>query len=474
MRKCLFICIIIFLSIGILSIEEIVTHQKSERTSTNNKTPDRFFMISNALKSTVKLQIYLKPKLINDSYDILTIPREYYDKSRQYTKICSGIIVSKDGYILTVAHTIANATRILVQLHDKQQSEANIVGIDPDTDLAVLKISDSNLILRPAEFCNSDSINVGDEIFVLGAPYNLDNTVTHGIISGIGSPNIKQRNFSNLIQTDAPINPGNSGGPLINIHGLTLGIITTILTEDGVNKGIGFATPINDARKVINDIIKFGRVIRGYIGVDVQNLTHDISKAVNIPHTNGVIVTNVFPQSPAEYAGISKGDIILRLNDEIINNTLRLKYIIEQTMPNEIVNIELCRNGKYSKVRVKLREAPNLSVKNNICKSSLMQYSPKNSPWEGMNVCELTPKIRNYLNLNNDVYGVMIKQIDINSTAYIAGLRVGNIIREINKCRIMNLDDLEYLKNKKWENPHILIYAWTTDGNRFFVIKSQE
>ncbi|MBC8220699.1 MAG: trypsin-like peptidase domain-containing protein [Proteobacteria bacterium] len=224
----------------------------------------------------------------------------------------SGSIISKDGYILTNNHVVGGADRILVRLHDGQEFEAELIGADPPSDIAVIKIPANEL--NPIQMGNSDEMQVGETVIAIGNPFGLTLTVTLGIISAKGRSNVGITDYENFIQTDAAINPGNSGGPLINLEGKLIGVNTAIFSKNGGYQGIGFSVPVNMAQIIMQDLIAEGKVSRGWLGVGIQDVTAELAQAFGVKNTKGSLITKVMPSSPAETAGLIKGDIVIRVN----------------------------------------------------------------------------------------------------------------------------------------------------------------
>lgn len=255
----------------------------------------------------------------------------------------SGVIVSERGFILTNYHVIEKVNRIRVMLPDGRERLANIVGTDEPTDLAVLKIDLDNLI--PATFAPPDSARIGDVVLAIGNPYGIGQTVTQGIVSATGRYGLQLNTYENYIQTDAAINQGNSGGALVNAKGLLIGINSGLYSRTGGSNGIGFAIPVKTAQYVLQNIIDQGEVVRGWLGVSVEDITPTIAEAFKLKAQRGLIVTNVIPNGPANKAGITVGDIITHINDELIGSGNAGMHQIAQTSPGEKIGVRLFRNG---------------------------------------------------------------------------------------------------------------------------------
>ncbi|HET7369869.1 MAG TPA: trypsin-like peptidase domain-containing protein [Gammaproteobacteria bacterium] len=272
------------------------------------------------------------------------------------TSLGSGVIVSGDGYILTNDHVIRGADHIEVGLSDGRSAAAKVIGIDPDTDLALLKIDLPNL--DPIALGRSDDLAVGDVVLAIGDPYGVGQTVTQGIVSATGRSQLGLSTFENFIQTDAAINPGNSGGALVDASGKLVGINTAVFSPDGGFNGIGFAIPVNLARGVMNDLIKYGRVMRGWIGVDIQNLNDQLAKAFHSPGDTGVVVKWVQDKGPAGDGGIQVGDVLTAINGQRIANARDALNIIARLDPGTPVEITVSRWGKVFKAKLVVSERP--------------------------------------------------------------------------------------------------------------------
>ncbi len=269
------------------------------------------------------------------------------------TNLGSGVIISKDGYILTNHHVIQGASEIILSLNDRRQARATLVGTDPASDLAVLKTDLDQL--TPIKIGNSSTIRVGDQILAIGNPFGIGQTVTSGIVSAKGRDSIGLNPYENFIQTDAAINPGNSGGALIDLSGNLIGISSAIYTSSGGSQGIGFATPINDAIKIMDAIIKHGSVVRGYLGVQVQENNEQVAQALNLPSAKGLLVTSVTPYGPAEIAGMKAGDIIISIEKQSNLSAHNAQQLVSDLTPGERVTIKALR-GRQSYITKALVE----------------------------------------------------------------------------------------------------------------------
>ena len=368
-----------------------------------------------------------------------SVPRE-----RPEHALGSGVIVSSDGYILTNNHVVSKATSIEVLLSDKRTFKGKIVGADPQTDVAVIKIEAHNLPLVP--FGDSGQLRVGDTVMAFGNPFQQYFTVTRGIVSALGRNLSDPNRFEDFIQTDAAINPGNSGGALVNVHGQVIGINTAILSGssgpggEGGFIGIGFAIPSNTAKHVMEDLIKTGKVSRGYLGVNIKPLDEGLAKEFKVPDTSGALVNDVTPGSPADKAGIKNGDVVRKLNGETVESSGQLQAMITNINPGTQVRLDIIRDGQPMTIRVTLGERPaDLGV------NAGLGRAPSEGTLRGITVQNLTPDMRDQLGLPNNVRGVVISDLDPSSPAGMAGLQPGDIIESINRHTVNSVADFNRL-----------------------------
>jgi serine protease Do len=348
----------------------------------------------------------------------------------------SGVIVSSDGYILTNNHVVDGASDIKVSLKDKREFKAQVVGVDPKTDIAVLKIPVTGL--TPITFGDSAKTQVGDFVLAIGNPFGVGETVTMGIVSATQRSGLGIEDYEDFIQTDAAINPGNSGGALINVHGDLIGINTAILTgeEGGGNEGVGFAIPVNMARGIMDQLVKNGKVSRGYIGVGIEAVTPDLAKAFGMDTPEGALVGEVEPDSPGAKAGLQRGDIILAVDGQPVSDERDLRLRIAAMSPGQTVKLEILRNGQKQTVSVTLVEFPDKTA-------TASQREPKSDALQGVQVDELTPQIAHELQLPAGTTGVVITDVDASSAAAEAGLQRGGVIQEVNRQPVSNVGQYE-------------------------------
>lgn len=287
-------------------------------------------------------------------YNSADIPRQ----ERMQSALGSGVIISEQGYLLTNNHVIYGADEIVVQLQDGREGRAQLIGADIENDLAVLKVELDKLTAIPLG--SPQSAQVGDIVLAIGNPFGMGQTVTQGIISATGRHGLGISTFENFIQTDAAINPGNSGGALIDVHGNLLGINTAILDRIGNSDldGVGLAVPADTAVRTLKDIVEFGRVVRGWLGVEAQNLTPQLANSFQLNSTNGVVVTRIYNNGPAHLAGLQPGDVIVKINNERVGDGSRGRQQIAESRPGETVDIEFYRDGKQRTVQAVLENKP--------------------------------------------------------------------------------------------------------------------
>jgi serine protease Do len=363
----------------------------------------------------------------------------------------SGVIVSSGGYILTNNHVIEKATDIKVFLRDKREFRAKVVGTDPKTDLAVLKIDAKGL--PTLTFGDSSKLRVGDYALAIGDPFGVGETVTMGIVSATGRGNLDIEDYEDFIQTDASINPGNSGGALIDSRGELIGINTAILAGNGGgNQGIGFAIPINMAHYVLNQIIEHGKVVRGWLGVAIQEVTPSLAKAFNVPPEKGALIGDVMPNSPAAQAGLKRGDIITSLQGQPVNSPNELRLQIAQMTPGTELHLGVLENGKSREVSVKLAEMPEKTTR-----ASAQQSQGPTGPMQGVQVQSLTPDIAQQLNVPENTKGVVVTEVPADSPASAVGLRRGDIIEEVNRKPVSSTSQYEAAVRQVGNQPVVLL-----------------
>ncbi len=393
------------------------------------------------------------------------IPR---GREREYKQrgLGSGVITSPDGYILTNNHVVEDADEINVTLPDKREFTAEIVGTDPKTDVAVIKVDAEDLPF--AKLGNSDTLEVGDWVVAIGTPFGLSQTVTAGIVSAEGRANIGINDYEDFIQTDAAINPGNSGGPLVNIYGEVVGINTAIYSRSGGYQGIGFAIPINMAKYVQDSLVSKGKVVRGWLGVMIQPVTQDIARQFDLEETRGTLIGDVLEGSPAEEAGFQHGDVVMTFDGTPIDNMNMLRNIVAETQVGKDVPVEIIRDGEKQTLTVTIGEQP----ADMQARAGRQQPSEESVAQFGLRVQELTPEIAEQLGYTGED-GVVISEVEPGSPASEAGLIRGDLIKEINKKAIESLDDYNDVMEAIEDEQSFLALIKRGENTRYVVVNAE-
>jgi len=398
-----------------------------------------------AIQSTQVIKVQQSPFMMDPFFRQFfgnVLPRVPRDKREK--ALGSGVIVSGDGYIVTNNHVVAKATQIEVILSDRRHFKGKVVGADPQTDIAVIKIDAQNLPVVP--FGNSGQLKVGDTAMAFGNPFGLYFTATRGIVSALGRSLYDPDKFEDFIQTDAAINPGNSGGALVNVRGQVIGINTAIFSGssgpggEGGFIGIGFAIPSNTAKHVMEDLIKTGKVSRGYLGVSIRPLTDDLAKQFKVPDTSGALVEDVTPGGPADKAGIKNGDVIRKLNGQTVESSGQLQAMVTNINPGTEVRLDIIRDGQPMTIHLTLGERPA-----NLAATAGFGKAPSEGALRGIAVQNLTPDLRDQLGLSPNVRGVVITQVDPSSPAAQVGLQEGDVIESINRHAVNSVAEFNRL-----------------------------
>ncbi len=371
----------------------------------------------------------------------------------------SGVILSGEGYILTNNHVVQGADEIKVILYDKREFKGKVVGIDPRTDLAVVKINAKDL--PTVRIGDSRVLKAGDIVLAIGNPFGLNQTITMGIVSAVGRSNIGLADFEDFIQTDAAINPGNSGGALVNTNGELVGINTAIFSTSGGYMGIGFSIPSDMAKSVMDSIIKHGKVIRGWMGVSIQNLTEELAKSLGIKETEGALVSGIEKGSPADKAGLKRGDLVVQLDGKKVVDSTGLRNMVSAIAPGTKVNIKVVREGKEQTIAMTLGEYKEKKV---------VKKSEYNNVLKGVTVQELTPALQDKLNLPDNLTGVVITDIASNSPAQ-GLLQPGDVIQEVNRQPIQSAQDYEQTVSKIVNSDAVLLLIYREGGSIYLTIK---
>jgi serine protease Do len=377
----------------------------------------------------------------------------------------SGVIVSKDGYILTNNHVIEGADEITVVYGEGDRYDAKVVGTDPRTDLAVIKIEGKEF--PAAKLGDSDKIEVGEWVLAVGNPFELQNTVTAGIISARGRSNVGLAEYEDFVQTDAAINPGNSGGPLVNLNGEVVGINTAIATQTGGNMGIGFAIPINMAKKVMAELIKTGKVTRGWLGVYIQPVTPELKNQFKLKSTDGAIVADVNGGGPAEKAGLKRGDVIVEYQGEKIEDTNHLRNLVAATEVGATADVKVIRDGREKTVKVKIGELPEKEG------AIGRQFGEGPERDVGFSVGNLTPSVRKQLGLPDNQEGVVVRDVKKTSDAFLKGLREGDVILEVNRVPVSGVGEFNSTIARVEAGDEVLLLVITGGHTRYVTFEME-
>jgi serine protease Do len=342
----------------------------------------------------------------------------------------SGFLIDKDGYIVTNNHVVEDADQIKVRLFDESEFDATVIGRDPKTDIALIKIDAGSTKLQPLKLGDSDNLKVGSWVVAIGSPFGLEQTVTAGIVSAKGRI-IGSGPYDDFIQTDASINPGNSGGPLLNLNGEVVGINTAIVAS---GQGIGFAIPVNMADGIIKQLKDTGEVSRGWLGVGIQNLTPELAEYYGIKAREGVLVTQTYKDDPADKAGIKEGDIIIAVDGKPIATSHELSRTVAEAGVGNKMTITLLRDGREKEVRVKLAKRPDTEP-------TMARSEETRSDDLGLQVRAINPEIADRLGLDENTRGVIVTAVDPGSKAAETDIRQGDLIVEINRKPIESMDD---------------------------------
>ena len=404
--------------------------------------------------SVTQTQKQAQNPLLNDPFfrHFFNIPEGYTQPERKARSAGSGVIINADkGTVITNHHVIENADEVLVVLNDGRSFDAEVIGKDPDVDIAILKIEADDLAELP--LANSDEVEVGDFVVAIGNPFGLGQTVTTGVVSALGRSGLGV-GYENFIQTDASINPGNSGGALVNLRGALVGVNTAIIAPSGGNVGIGFAIPTNMAKSSMDQILEHGEVRRGQLGVFIQDLTPELAEAFDLDkHQQGVVIAKVAEESSAEDAGVKEGDIVIAVNGKMITRSAELRNQIGMRRVGDKIKLTVLRNGDKKTIKVKIGKGADSEEKN----TSLDE--PKTSDIKKLAGVLLrdTPKDE----------GVLVANLKPNSLAAMSGLRRGDIITGANKARVR---DLESLRQATKRDDRRLLLRINRRGAALFIV----
>jgi serine protease Do len=434
-------------------------------------------IVKKVAPSVVKIEITIKaPPIVQNG--LLGLPddpffRQFFGgrqrrliappQQRAEHGVGSGVIVTKDGYILTNNHVVDDASEVKVTLQDGRVFTAKVIGKDPKSDVAVVKIDAKDL---PAiTFADSDKCEVGDLVLAIGNPFGIDQSVTRGIVSAKDRQAMDLA-YQDFIQTDAAINPGNSGGALVDADGRLIGINTAIYSRSGGNQGVGFAIPTDLAKGVMESLIKYGKVTRGYLGVNIQDVSGPLAREFNVKDYTGALVGDVVPDGPAAKGGLKSGDIIKTFNNKPVADSQHLRMDVAGVAPGETVLMEVVRDGSTKALKVHVGNWPGAEqvADNN------SSDSEKDATLQGVGVTDLDSQARQQFNIPEQVKGgAVVTGVDSNSASAEAGLKPGDVILEINRHAVANAEDAVKLTEHARERT-TLLHVWSGNGSHYMVV----
>ena len=381
----------------------------------------------------------------------------FFNMPRKFKKrsLGSGFIIDKNGYILTNNHVVEKASEIKVKLFDGTTYKAKVVGKDPKTDVALIKIDPKGKELHVAELGDSDALQIGEWVLAIGNPFGLSYTVTAGIVSAKGRV-IGEGPYDNFIQTDASINPGNSGGPLVNMKGQVVGINSAIIARA---QGIGFAIPINMVKALLPQLRTKGKVVRGWLGVTVQPLTDALAKALKVPDKKGALVSEVMKDSPAEKGGLKAQDVIVEFNGKPVKSGRDLSIMVAATRPGTKVTMKVIRNGKPKLIKMRVGTMPD-----NVEAGMVTGGGEKTAKKLGMTVTDLPPEVASRLGINSGVY---VAELDPTGPAADAGIQQGDVIVEVNRHKVKNVRDFNRIVSRIRKGAYITLLVKRRFGSLY-------
>ena len=377
--------------------------------------------------------------------------------------ICSGVVITKDGYILTNNHVVDGAKQVKVTLTDGREFTAKVIGRDPKTDIAVVKIDADNLPI--VTLADSSKVKVGDVVLAVGNPFGVGQTVTEGIVSAMNRGNMGIEDYEDFIQTDAAINPGNSGGALVDIDGRLIGINTAILSDSGGSQGVGFAVPSDLARTVMESLVKDGHVTRGYIGVMIQNVTPALAQEFNLKAPTGALIGDVVANGPADQAGFKEGDVVTEFNGQKITDSRQLQLAVAETSPGSKVTVKILRDGDSKTLEATVKQLPGTGS----VADAGSQNGNDTGTLNGVGVGDLDPQTRAQFHIPDTVHGAVVTQVEPGSAAAEAGLKLGDVIESINRHPVKTADDAIQLTSDT-SSKRTLVRVWDNGGSRYVVV----
>jgi len=459
--------LIIFLSLSIIN-----TYAQNEASANANNLPDFTTLVKSSSPAVVNISSQRKINQQNygmpDLNGLPPIFREFFERGmpnspypREAQSLGSGFIISHDGYILTNNHVVADADEITVRMSDRTEAKAKLIGTDPRSDVALLKIEGKNL--PTVLIGKSEDLKVGEWVLAIGSPFGFDHSVTAGIVSAKGRslPNENNENYVPFIQTDVAINPGNSGGPLFNLQGEVVGINSQIVTRSGGFMGLSFAIPIDVAMNVANQLKVSGKVSRGYLGVIIQEVNRDLAESFGLEKPIGALVTEIRENSAAAKGGLKVGDIVIAVNKQAINVSSDLPHLIGNLKAGDNVTLEVIRDGKRRNLKVTIDALPTSNAE--IASGGKVLDNNK----LGISVSDLTTEQKKSLALNN---GVVVSNVE-NGIGAMIGLRRGDVITHLDNQAITSANMFDKLVNNLPTNRSISLRVFSNGGARFITFR---
>ncbi len=439
-----------------------VSHDKAVRAA---RLPDFSKIVERLSPSVVNISVIPEEKVVPRRRGEID-PFEFFfgRPGRRSRSLGSGVIIDEDGYIVTNHHVVEDAGKLLVKLENEKEYEAELIGSDKKTDIAVIKIDADGLV--PIALGDSDELRVGEWVLAIGNPFGLDHTVTAGIVSAKGRRLRRPDSspYDDFIQTDAAINPGNSGGPLVNLAGQMVGINTAIYSRSGGNIGIGFAIPVNMVREIVPQLKETGHVTRGWLGVMIQPVNEDIAENLGLPEAKGALVASVTPDSPAERGGIQRGDVIVEFDGQDVPKSADLPSIVAGTPVGKKVEVVVIRNGERKTIEVEVGKLEEGEAAGEPVKAGKL----------GLVVQNITPDIARELDLDKKIQGVVVSAVTRGSPADEAGIMPGDVIEMVGNKPVKNVAEFRKLVSERGEGESILVLVRRDDQTLFRVIKPAE
>ena len=403
-------------------------------------------------------------------------PQQQQPQERLQQGLGSGVIVNREGVIITNNHVVEDADKVTVTLHDGREFDAEVLGTDPETDVAVIKLTGNVTGLKPIRLGDSDVLRLGDVVLAIGNPFGLSGTVTMGIVSakGRGTRDIQLGNisFADFIQTDAAINPGNSGGALINLKGELVGLNTAIASQTGNYAGVGFAIPVNMVRPVMDQLLATGKVVRGYLGVRIDNFTKEMAEAEDLDIDEGALVVEVTPGTPAQEAGMQNGDVITAVNGQHVATSTDLMNTIAAMKPDTTVRLSIIRDKRESTVNVTLGERPGVDEMASAAGPGGPRGQGRSNTVDGLGVANIDRNTRQQYQIPTDITGVLVTSVQPGSSADEAGITVGTVIRGVGLDNM--IDSVSAFRDAYNEaGDRVLLYIWQQGGHRYVTISKE-